>query len=130
MGEENVGEFSAETLKELRNDFTFFVAMSLLKTLAAGTPDSKKFIKEIVLKWREKQVQALHMVSAEMDRRMFEDSDFEEVFGAVIRQANKAQRGAMIDSIRKFCDTVEEALITSMESGEQDEEGEGTLGEG
>lgn len=127
MGNEELGEFSTETIRELRNDFTFFIAMSMLKTMAASAPNAKKFIQEIIWKWREKQVQALHLVATEMDRRMLEDEEFAKLFGPVMKQANKAQRGMMIDCIRQFCDTMEEALVTSMES--KDEGGE-VVGEG
>ena len=134
MGNEEIDGFSTEMIRELRNDFTFFIAMSMLKIMASSTPDAKKFIREVVWKWREKQVQALHIVASEMDKRMFEDKEFSELFGPVMRQVNKTQRGVMIDCIRKFCDTMEEALVASMSSetdgGDGDplnEEGEGNV---
>jgi len=121
LNDKEIGEFSIEAVKELRNDFTFFVSMSLLKMMAATSPEPKKFLKDVLLKWREKQVQALHLVATEMDKRMSEDEDFEEIFGAVMRKASKVQRGVMIECIRKFCDTVETALVDSMDDMESNE---------
>lgn len=117
MENEVIEGLNTDTIRELRNDFTFFVTMSMLKTMAASTPNPEKFIREVIWKWREKQVQALHIVSSEMDKRMFEDEEFSKVFGPIIKQMNKTQRGTMIECIRKFCDTIEETLVASMSSG-------------
>ena len=125
MNDKEIGEFSIEAIKELRNDFTFFVATSLLKMMATTSTEPKKFLKDVVLKWREKQVQALHLVATEMDKRMFEDEEFEDLFGSVMRKASLVQRETMIECIRKFCDTIEKALTDSMDEMKNGQEEDG-----
>lgn len=116
--EENV---SGEALRELRNDFTFFVAMSVLKTMAVLTEDPKKFMRDMVWKWRELQINALGTIASEMEKKMFADEEFNAIFGECMKKINKAQRELLVSSIRKFCDSIEKVLVDSVDETKEKE---------
>jgi hypothetical protein len=116
--EENV---SGEALRELRNDFTFFVAMSVLKTMAVLTEDPKKFMRDMVWKWRELQINALGTIASEMEKKMFADEEFNAIFGEFMKKVNKAQRELLVSSIRKFCDSIEKVLVDSVDETKEKE---------
>lgn len=113
--DENV---SGEALRELRNDFTFFVAMSVLKSMAVTTADPKKFVQDMVWRWREMQVNALGMAASEMENKLLSDEEFNSIFGEFMKKVNKAQREVLVSSIRMFCDNVEKLLVANLDSPE------------
>jgi hypothetical protein len=119
--DENV---SGEALRELRNDFTFFVAMSVMKSMAVTTPDPKKFVRDMVWKWREMQVNALGVAASEMEKKMFSDEEFNSIFGEFMKKINKAQREVLVSSIRMFCDNIEKLLVSSLDAPEENKEEE------
>ena len=116
MDEKKDPNVSAEVMRELRNDFTFFVSMSMLKSLAVSSPEPASFIKDIIWKWRELQVNALGMIVADHENKMFFDAEFNELFGDLLKKINRAQRETMIASIRAFCDSMEKVLISNLDS--------------
>lgn len=125
MDKPDVSGVANELMRELRNDFTFFVTMSVLKTMAVASPDAKQFMRDIVWKWREAQVTALGSAAAELEKKMLADEMLKSLFGDLVRKYNKAQREILVTSIRTFCDTVEKLLVTSVEDGDAPkEEGE------
>lgn len=125
MNNVTIDGVTAEVMRELRNDFTFFTAMSMFKTMAMMSGDPKKFIKEMVWKWREAQINALSTAAVEMEKRMREDKDLTNMLGVNLDKVNKTQREILVMAVRTFCESIETLLITSMDvGGEQLEEGE------
>lgn len=116
MDEESGSKVSAEVIKELRNDFTFFVASSILKTLALNSTNPKEFIRDIVWKWREMQVNTLGAAVSDMERKMSADEEFNQIFGEMMKKANRAQREVLVSSIRMFCDNVEKILVSGLDT--------------
>jgi len=127
MDEKPEDKANPEALRELRNDFTFFIAMSMLKSMAVSTVDPKAFVQEIILKWRELQVNALSMASASINSKMFSDPKFNELFGDLMQKYNRIQRETLISSIRMFCDHIEKVLLTDTEGFTPKDESEDFL---
>lgn len=115
---------SMDAMRELRNDFTFYVSMSLLKTMAIQTEDPKKFMRDLVWKWREMQITALGMAVSMAEKNIASDEEFAQIFGDVLKKLNKAQREVLVASIRDFCETIEKVLVNSMDSNDAEKESE------
>lgn len=115
---------NGEALRELRNDFTFFVAMSMLKFMAMSVENPKQFIQDMIWKWREMQINALGLAVSEREKKMFSSEAFNNVFGEIMKEVNKAQREVLVSSIRTFCDSIEKLLVTSIDNQDQEKDNE------
>jgi hypothetical protein len=125
MDDKPEAKVNVEVLRELRNDFTFFVAMSVLKSMAVSVPDPKTFIKDVIWKWRELQVSAMGALMSNSENKLFSDPDFNELFGEMMKKITRSQRESLVSSIRLFCESLEKVLISSFddEGGEKEENG-------
>jgi len=118
---------NSEVIKELRDDFTFFIASSMLKTVALNSPDPQNFVKEVVWKWREQQVNALGIMVASLERKLKENSDLYGLFGEVAKQASKERRESIITNLRIFSDSIEKILLSGLNEAAKEKEEEDPL---
>lgn len=126
MEEKSEELVNVEVIREMKNDFTFFIAMSMLKTMALSAPDPKTYIKDVIWKWRESQVAMMGALISEAHNRMLSDPLLSNLFGELIGSINKEQRESIIKNIRLFSDTLEKALTSTLgEEGGDSKEKEG-----
>lgn len=110
---------SAEVIRELRNDFNFFITMLILKSMALSSPDPKKFVRDMIWKWREVQVMSFGSAATEVEKRMFSNDIFNNIFGDFMKERNKTQREILVTSIRAFCDNIEKIIIDSIDVNDE-----------
>ena len=124
MSEKDEDEVNPEVARELRNDFAFFVSMSLLRNLAMQMEDPKGFMKELIWKWREGQINTVAVAAKELEKKASSDELFNAIFGEYLKKAKIAQREVLVTSVRGFCSMLEKALIGSIENDGKPKEGE------
>jgi hypothetical protein len=113
---DSIGDKDIAGFKTLRDDFTFFVTMSMMKSFAMSTDDPQNFIRSMILMWRNEQVMSLHLLTSEVEKAMFAEPAIANVLGDVIKGHNKKRRGEMIEVIRNFCAAIETSLIQSLDA--------------